>query len=33
VEEDCPYVMNEEYLRAMIKKHDLDYIVHGDDPW
>ena len=32
VELDCPYVMNEEYLNSMIKKHNLDYIVYGDDP-
>ncbi|EQC30624.1 ethanolamine-phosphate cytidylyltransferase [Saprolegnia diclina VS20] len=32
VEPHCPYIMNEEYLTKMIKKHRLDYIVHGDDP-
>ena len=29
---DVPYVMNDEYLRHIIDKYQLDYIVHGDDP-
>uniref|UniRef100_K3WAY2 ethanolamine-phosphate cytidylyltransferase n=1 Tax=Globisporangium ultimum (strain ATCC 200006 / CBS 805.95 / DAOM BR144) TaxID=431595 RepID=K3WAY2_GLOUD len=32
VEPHCPYIMNEEYLKRMIKKHNIDYVVHGDDP-
>jgi ethanolamine-phosphate cytidylyltransferase len=32
VEPHCPYIMNEEYLKRMIKKHKIDYVVHGDDP-
>eukprot|EP00051_Salpingoeca_urceolata_P015865 m.207473 g.207473 ORF g.207473 m.207473 type:complete len:454 (-) comp18522_c0_seq4:131-1492(-) len=32
VEPNCPYIMNDEYLEQMIEKHNLDYIVHGDDP-
>ncbi|DAZ94566.1 TPA: hypothetical protein N0F65_004182 [Lagenidium giganteum] len=32
VEPHCPYIMNEEYLKRMIKKHRIDYVVHGDDP-
>ncbi|CAK4617933.1 hypothetical protein LEN26_019076 [Aphanomyces euteiches] len=32
VEPHCPYIMNDEYLLKMIEKHNLDYIVHGDDP-
>ncbi|TDH69600.1 hypothetical protein CCR75_002570 [Bremia lactucae] len=32
VEPHCPYIMNEEYLQRMIKKHRIDYVVHGDDP-
>jgi ethanolamine-phosphate cytidylyltransferase len=27
-----PYVMNEEYIKYIIEKHNIDYIVHGDDP-
>ena len=27
-----PYVMDDEYVRWMIKKYDIDYVVHGDDP-
>lgn len=32
VERHCPYVMNEAYLHEMIEKHQLDFVVHGDDP-
>ncbi|ETI47683.1 hypothetical protein F441_08121 [Phytophthora nicotianae CJ01A1] len=32
VEPHCPYIMNEDYLQRMIKKHRIDYVVHGDDP-
>jgi cytidyltransferase-like protein len=32
VVEDVPYVMNDEYLTHIIKKYNIDYIVHGDDP-
>lgn len=32
VEPHCPYIMNEDYLKRMIKKHNIDYVVHGDDP-
>lgn len=31
VERHCPYVMNEEYLKKVIEKHQIDYVVHGDD--
>ncbi len=27
-----PYVMNEEYIKYIIEKYKIDYIVHGDDP-
>lgn len=29
---DVPYVMNEEYLKYVIEKYRIDYVVHGDDP-
>ena len=29
---DVPYVMNDEYLRDIIEKYRIDYVVHGDDP-
>jgi ethanolamine-phosphate cytidylyltransferase len=29
---DVPYVMNDTYLKEIILKHRLDFIVHGDDP-
>lgn len=32
VEMNCPYIMNETYLRFIIDKYDIDYVVHGDDP-
>uniref|UniRef100_M4B8B6 ethanolamine-phosphate cytidylyltransferase n=2 Tax=Hyaloperonospora arabidopsidis (strain Emoy2) TaxID=559515 RepID=M4B8B6_HYAAE len=32
VEPHCPYIMNETYLQRMLKKHRIDYVVHGDDP-
>jgi len=27
-----PYIMNDEYLRMVIEKYQIDYVVHGDDP-
>ena len=27
-----PYVMTKDYLMALIEEHDLDFVVHGDDP-
>lgn len=27
-----PYVMDDEYIRWMIKTYRIDYVVHGDDP-
>lgn len=27
-----PYVMNEAYLRQVMEKYRIDYVVHGDDP-
>lgn len=27
-----PYIMNDEYLRGVIQKFRIDYVVHGDDP-
>ena len=27
-----PYIMNDEYLRYVIQKYRIDYVVHGDDP-
>lgn len=30
--EESPYVMTQEYLEHVIKKYDIDYVVHGDDP-
>lgn len=30
--QDCPYVMNQEYLEWVVKEHKIDYVVHGDDP-
>jgi ethanolamine-phosphate cytidylyltransferase len=32
VEQACPYVMNSEYIQYVVKKWDIDYIIHGDDP-
>lgn len=32
VEPHCPYIMNEEYLKRVIEKHNIDFVVHGDDP-
>ena len=29
---DVPYVMNEDYLKCVIEKYKIDYVVHGDDP-
>mmetsp|Transcript_31167 Transcript_31167/g.41231 ORF Transcript_31167/g.41231 Transcript_31167/m.41231 type:complete len:527 (+) Transcript_31167:333-1913(+) len=29
---NCPYIMNEEYLKWVIKEYQIDYVVHGDDP-
>jgi ethanolamine-phosphate cytidylyltransferase len=30
--EKTPYVMTPEYLDWVIKKYDIDYVIHGDDP-
>ena len=27
-----PYVMNDEYVRWMIERYQIDFVVHGDDP-
>ncbi len=27
-----PYVMNEVYLRQVMEKYRIDFVVHGDDP-
>lgn len=32
VVEGVPYVMSDEYLRYVIEKYRIDYVVHGDDP-
>eukprot|EP01032_Pedospumella_encystans_P010428 gene10428-12188_t len=32
VVENVPYVMSDEYLRWVIEKYNIDYVVHGDDP-
>lgn len=32
IPEAVPYVMSEEFLSYIIKKYDIDYVVHGDDP-
>eukprot|EP00466_Bigelowiella_natans_P009124 jgi/Bigna1/73090/fgenesh1_pg.22_\ len=29
---DIPYVMTTEYLERLMKRHQIDYVVHGDDP-
>ncbi len=29
---DVPYVMNEVYLRQVMEKYRIDFVVHGDDP-
>ncbi|CAM9098554.1 unnamed protein product, partial [Chrysoparadoxa australica] len=29
---NVPYIMSAEYLDMIIKKYDIDYVVHGDDP-
>lgn len=29
---DCPYIMNKDYLDWVIREHNIDYVVHGDDP-
>jgi len=28
----CPYIMNKDYLEYVIKHHNIDYVIHGDDP-
>ena len=30
--EDVPYDINPEFMRELYDKHNIDYIVHGDDP-
>jgi len=32
VVEGCPYIMNEEYLNFVMKKYNIDFVIHGDDP-
>ncbi len=32
VVEGTPYVMTNDYLMKLIEEHDIDYVVHGDDP-
>ena len=32
VVEHVPYVVDDEYLQYLIKKYNIDYVVHGDDP-
>lgn len=32
VVEGVPYIMSEEYLKYVIAKYNIDYVVHGDDP-
>jgi ethanolamine-phosphate cytidylyltransferase len=29
---EVPYVMNDAYVRMVIQKYNIDFIVHGDDP-
>uniref|UniRef100_A0A7S1U274 ethanolamine-phosphate cytidylyltransferase n=1 Tax=Phaeomonas parva TaxID=124430 RepID=A0A7S1U274_9STRA len=29
---ECPYIMNDAYLRHIIETYKIDYVVHGDDP-
>ena len=29
---NVPYVMNDEYVRWMIERYQIDFVVHGDDP-
>jgi ethanolamine-phosphate cytidylyltransferase len=29
---EVPYVMNEEYINYLFEHHNVDYVVHGDDP-
>lgn len=28
----APYMLNEEFIKELMHDHDIDYIVHGDDP-
>jgi len=32
VVEHVPYLVDDEYLRQLIDKYQIDYVVHGDDP-
>jgi ethanolamine-phosphate cytidylyltransferase len=32
VVEHVPYMVDDEYLRNLIEKYEIDYVVHGDDP-
>lgn len=32
VVDNAPYVMTDEYINYLFDKHQIDYIVHGDDP-
>jgi ethanolamine-phosphate cytidylyltransferase len=29
---ECPYIMDSNYLDWVIREHNIDYVVHGDDP-
>lgn len=30
--EGVPYMIDDAYLRDLVEKHQIDYVVHGDDP-
>lgn len=30
--ENVPYVLDDDYLKKLIVKYNIDYVVHGDDP-
>lgn len=32
VVEECPYIMNQEYLDYVFDELKVDYVIHGDDP-
>jgi hypothetical protein len=29
---DAPYAINEEFMNKLFTEHNVDYIIHGDDP-
>jgi ethanolamine-phosphate cytidylyltransferase len=29
---DAPYAINEEFMNKLFVEHNIDYIIHGDDP-